>query len=278
MANLRNPLLAPAVILGLALGSTLPAAAQETATPDTAAPGTAAPETAAPEAAGAGGAGAGDVAVEGGSDVPGSDLNLGVELGQKMPTAETATPGQTYVVESFGDWQERCVKSDLGADPCHLYQMLRDETGGPVAELSVFNLPEGTKGKAVAGATVLAPLETMLTAGLQLVVDSNKPLAYPFTVCTPIGCVARLGFTANELAMLKKGSNARITIIPYLAPDQPVTLAASLKGFTAGYDAVAARNVEADKAAEAAAKAAAAAKAEGGAAAEEAPKAETPAP
>ncbi len=274
MANPCNPLLAPAVILGLALGTALPAIAQETAAPDAAT--TESGTNATGEGTGSAATGtetAGDAGAQGETAVPGTDLNLGVEVGGAMPTAENAKPGQTYLVKSFDDWQQRCVRTELGADPCHLYQLLKDENGNPVAELSVFNMPEGSKGKAVAGATLMAPLETLLTAGLQLAVDSNKPLAYPFTVCTPVGCVARLGFTASELAMLKKGNAARITIVPYVAPDQPVVLNASLKGFTAGYDAMAAANAEADKAA-----AAAAAKAEGAAAEKAKTGEEAPAP
>ena len=37
----------------------------------------------------------------------------------------------------------------------------------------------------------------------------------------------------------KKGAKATMTIVPVAAPDQKVNLDISLKGFTAGYDAVA---------------------------------------
>ncbi|MBE2276525.1 MAG: invasion associated locus B family protein [Rhodobacteraceae bacterium] len=225
----------------IALGTALPALAQEATTPP--AEGTVAP--------------ADDAAV------PGTDLSMGVEVAPADLTAETAEPGQTYTAGAFEAWSQRCVKSGNGSDPCQLYMLLRDSDGNSVAELSVFNMPEGAPGPAVGGATVIAPLETLLTAGLQLIVDGNKPRAYPFTVCTQIGCVARLGFTAEEVAMLKKGNEAKITIVPFVAPDQPVELTASLKGFTAGYDAVAAANKTAD---------AAAAKAAAEAPAEEAPK------
>lgn len=225
------------VALVLALGTALPAVAQDTTAP---AEGTAAEGTAA----------------EGTGTVPGSDLSMGVEVGPAALTAETAKPGQTYTAATFEAWAQRCVKTEIAADPCQLYLLLRDADGNPVAELSVFNMPQGTEGPAVGGATVIAPLETLLTAGLQLTVDGNKPRAYPFTVCTQIGCVARLGLTAEEIAMLKKGNEAKITIVPFVAPDQPVVLTASLKGFTAGYDAVAAANKTSDEAAAAAAAAA----------------------
>ncbi len=220
--------------LVIALGTALPALAQETTT-----------------------------APADGTAVPGTDLSMGVEVAPADLTAETAEPGQTYTAGTFEGWSQRCVKTNNGSDPCQLYMLLRDGDGNSVAELSVFNMPEGAPGPAVGGATVIAPLETLLTAGLQLIVDGNKPRAYPFTLCTQIGCVARMGFTAEEVALLKKGNEAKITIVPFVAPDQPVVLTASLKGFTAGYDAVAASNKAAD---------AAAAKAAAEAPAAEAPK------
>lgn len=179
------------------------------------------------------------------------DLNMGVEVGG-APKA-----GATYAAATFESWEQRCVKTDTGADPCQLYQLLKDKDGNAVAEFSIFTLPEGTKGPAIAGATFIAPLETLLTEGLRIEVDGSKPRAYPFTFCTQIGCIARIGFTAEEVDMFKKGAKATATIVPFVAPDQKVSLDISLKGFTAGLDAVATANKAADAAAAAAKPAAA---------------------
>ena len=196
--------LALALMLGMA--AALPAVAQETAAP---AEGTAAP-------------------------APAPDT--GLSMGQ----APADGVGSTYVKESFEAWELRCVKTESGNDPCQLYQLLKDADGNSVAEIGMFTLPEG--GQAVAGATIIAPLETLLTAGLRLGVDEAQPKAYPFTFCSPIGCVARVGFTAEEVAAFKAGGKAVMTIVPAAAPDKTVVLEVSLKGFTAGYDATAASN------------------------------------
>ena len=171
-----------------------------------------------------------------------TDLSMGVD-----PTAPAALPGQAdaaegqaYLSATFDKWELRCVKTADGSDPCQLYQLLLDDTGHGVAEISLFSLPEGNT--AVAGATVIAPLETLLTAAMQLAVDGGKPKLYPFTFCTRSGCVARIGFTAEEVAQLKAGAGGVMTIVPAVAPDQKVDLALSLKGFTAGYEAVTAAN------------------------------------
>ncbi len=190
-------------------------------------------------------------AAEGTAPAAGADnLSMGTEVGGGDGV------GSNYTAATFDAWEQRCVRTENGVDPCQLYQLLKDGEGNSVAEFTIFGLPEGAGGPAVAGATFIAPLETLLTAGMQVQIDTSKPKAYPFTFCTQIGCVARLGFTAEELAQMKNGANATLTIVPFVAPDQTVKLTMSLKGFTAGLEAVNAANAAADAAAKAAADAA----------------------
>jgi len=171
----------------------------------------------------------------------GTDLNMGT------PEAPADGIGSTYVKATFETWEQRCVRTESGADPCQLYQLLKDGSGNSVAEIGLFTLPAG--GEAVAGATIIAPLETLLTAGLRIGVDDAQPKVYPFTFCSQVGCVARVGFTAAEVDGFKKGGKATLTIVPAVAPDKTVALEVSLKGFTAGFDAVAAAQAAAEAAA-----------------------------
>ena len=171
--------------------------------------------------------------------VPG-DLSMGVTQTPGLPLQADAAVGQTYLAATFDKWEQRCAKTADGSDPCQLYQLLTDKDGNAVAEISLFDLPAG--GQAAAGATVMAPLETLLTANLRIGVDAGQPRVYPFAFCTKGGCVARLGFTADELASFKQGIKAVMTIVPAAAPDQDVALDMTLKGFTAGFEAVTAAN------------------------------------
>lgn len=171
-------------------------------------------------------------------------------MGQEVGAADG--PGSTYTAATFEAWEQKCVRTESGVDPCQLYNLLKDTEGNSVAEFTMFNLPAGGEGPAVAGATFIAPLETLLTNGMLLQIDNAKGKIYPFTFCAQIGCVSRIGFTAEEVAAMKAGANAKITIVPFVAPDEKVELTISLKGFTAGYDAVAAANDAADTAAKAA--------------------------
>ena len=162
---------------------------------------------------------------------PPADLSLGAEV--KAPDG----PGTTYTEAKFDNWEQRCLRTTDGANPCQLYQLLRDDQGNNVAEISMFVLPKGQA--AAAGATIIAPLETLLTEQMTISIDGAPAKRYPFTWCAPQGCVARVGFTQAEVDGFKKGSKATITIVPVAAPDKKVALDLSLKGFTDGYDAVA---------------------------------------
>lgn len=203
----------------LAAGVTLagPLAAQDAATPpaEGAAQEPAAEPAAEPEAA---------AAAEPGAEAPeGTDGE-----------ATAPAPNVPYVREEFGDWSLRCVRTTDGtAEPCQLYQLLKGAEGNDVAEVSMFPLPPG--GPAVAGATIVAPLETLLTENLRLTVDGGETRRYPFTFCNRGGCVARVGFTEEELDQFRRGREAIIEIVPAAAPGERFALPLSLSGFTAGF-------------------------------------------
>ena len=155
------------------------------------------------------------------------DLNLGEPVGPQV--------GQPYILQEYGDWAMRCVKTPEGqSDPCNLYQLLQNEEGLSVAEFNLFRLPE--EAEAAAGATIVVPLETLLTEQLTLSVDGANPRRYPFTFCNTAGCVARVGFRDSEIEEFKRGNVATIRLIPAAAPDQEVVLDISLSGFTAGFE------------------------------------------
>ncbi|PRX31971.1 Invasion protein IalB, involved in pathogenesis [Meinhardsimonia xiamenensis] len=178
---------------------------------------------------------ASDTASTGESGSPADPLAL--NLGEDPATAA----GTIYVAETHGDWEIRCVRTRSGAetpdDPCQLYQLLRDDAGNSVAEINLFPLPQ-PQGPAVAGATVVTPLETLLTQQLSLSVDGGTPRRYPFSWCSRIGCIARIGFTEAEIDQFRKGASATVSIFAVAAPGRPVELKMSLKGFTAGYKAL----------------------------------------
>lgn len=166
---------------------------------------------------------------EGASSIE-SQLSLGEDA-----DAEPAL-GTPYAKEVIGAWELRCLRTEEEVDPCQMYQLLNDADNNPVAEVSLFRLPDG--GKAEAGATIVVPLETSLTQQMTISVDGGKARRYPYAFCTPVGCYVRLGLTPDDVNAFKRGNQAVVTIVPALAPDQKVQLPISLEGFTASYGKV----------------------------------------
>ena len=163
---------------------------------------------------------------------PTEDLNA-LSMGEEANT--DPQPGQVYIREESGDWALQCIKSESGEnEPCQLYQLMRDEDGNPVAEIIVYKVDDGSQ--AVAGANVVAPLETLLPAGLVVSVDGGAPKKYPFAVCNRVGCVSSIGLTQADLNTFKGGKQAELIIRPYGAPNVEVKLPMSLIGFTSGFD------------------------------------------
>lgn len=156
---------------------------------------------------------------------------------EELSLGEPAGPaiGQPYVEAEYGDWARRCVRTADGNDPCNLYQLLVNDEGVAVAEFNIFQLANG--GRAVAGATVVVPLETLLTEQLTLAVDGANGRRYAFNFCNAAGCVARFGLTQEEVDSFKRGAAATLRIVPAAAQNQEVVLDLSLSGFTAGFDA-----------------------------------------
>ena len=177
-----------------------------------------------------------------GEEQPQSVFNMGEnvdENGVPIASGEAAPqepqPGQQYLREVFSDWALRCLKVEEGEDPCQMYQLLSDAEGNAVAEIAIVSLPDS--GSAVAGATIVAPLETLLTEQITLRVDGGQARRFPFNFCNVGGCVTRIGLTEEDIALFRGGATATLSMVPAAAPDQIVTVTMSLSGFTAAYTA-----------------------------------------
>ena len=170
------------------------------------------------------------------SSLFGQTTELTSDISVEGEVAGAVAPGQAYDKGFFGDWTLRCVKSDKIPEMCQLFQLMKDASGAPVAE---FNLNTLSKtGLVLAGANVITPLETLLPEGLTIRVGQNDAKRYPFAFCVKIGCVARIGLTAEDLDTYRKENVAAVTMVPAATPNQSQTVILSLKGFTAGHAAM----------------------------------------
>ncbi|ETX30753.1 invasion associated locus B family protein [Roseivivax isoporae] len=167
------------------------------------------------------------------------DADEGVQNALDTGEAVNAQPDQdrTFIKSEEGEWQVECVRLPDGSEgPCQLFQLLEAAEGNPVAEARIFKVEGG--GQVVAGANMIVPLETLLTQKLTIAVDNGQAKRYDFAFCTQIGCIARIGFTQEDVNQFRRGAVARVSIVPALAPDQQVVTEMSLSGFTAGFDAL----------------------------------------
>lgn len=140
---------------------------------------------------------------------------------------------QEVVRETHGAWEIRCAE---GTSSCYMAQFLGGESGAQVARLSLIKMPLGSE--VVAGATLLAPLGTVLTRGAAFNVDEGEMGQTAFGWCTPVGCYSRFGLKDLTVEEMKAGSSFNVTVYAINDMRTPITVSASLEGFTAAFDAL----------------------------------------
>ncbi|WP_339983786.1 invasion associated locus B family protein [Gymnodinialimonas ulvae] len=160
-----------------------------------------------------------------------------------LPDRSEVAAGETFVAEIFRDWQIRCIRSegDIAPDRCEMFQLLEEENGNPVAEFRI-SAPLINEDGAIANATILTPLDTLLSPGLQLQIDEEEPAVLPYAFCRPVGCFVQISLTEDNLGLFQNGADAQVVIFA-LTRDElgqiggvPVPTSASLRGFTAAYE------------------------------------------
>ncbi|PTW52148.1 MULTISPECIES: invasion associated locus B family protein [Rhodovulum] len=151
-----------------------------------------------------------------------------------MGQAEAPKAPQAFVKETYKDWRVVCVKADE-RESCNMQQLLRDAENNAVAQVSVAPMPPAAAPR-VAAVEIATPLETLLSEDLLVQIDTSQAKRYRFSFCTPQACVARFALSAEDLAAFKGGKEAKVVIVPLVAPDQKANITMSLAGFTAAFD------------------------------------------
>ncbi len=150
------------------------------------------------------------------------------------------------VVATHGDWVLQCEDEPeekvAGATPdkpheraCGMVQTARNEERKNIALTLVLMLTE-QQGKQATMMRVMAPIGVFLPTGVALEIDGAAVGRVPFTRCLPQVCIAFAEASPQTLEKLKKGDKANFII--YEAPGLGINLKLSLKGFTAGLDAL----------------------------------------
>ena len=159
----------------------------------------------------------------------------GLSLGKPLETLRE--PGEIYLAGTKGDWNVRCVTGNPGeADRCEIQQLLFLNENTPIADISIFKLPEGEI--AVAAANIMVPLETLLTKKFRFAFSEEIVKEYPYSFCNKNGCLVRLGLLEEDVEALKKGASSGLSISHISDPDASINLDLSLKGFTAAFEII----------------------------------------
>ena len=137
---------------------------------------------------------------------------------------------EPYIKERFENWTLKCIKPVNSIERCEANQIIFNQKQQPVAEISIIKMPKGQV--AAAAATIIVPLETILSEGLVLAIQELEPKRYQFKFCNSLGCYSQIGLTDDEVEALKKKEKASIVLKHISSGDQQIVIPMSLNGFT----------------------------------------------
>lgn len=138
------------------------------------------------------------------------------------------------VVETFGDWQIRCVAAEREGDPprCAMYQFVVAE-GREDANLVVLVWRD----EAASVLRVVTPLEVRLRNNVILTIDTELVGRMEFERCGLDGCIAEVLLDERVLGLLRAGTTA---FFGYQFDDaaEGIGFPIPLADFGTGYDAL----------------------------------------
>ena len=143
---------------------------------------------------------------------------------------------EPYIKERFENWTLKCIAPLHSVERCEANQIIFNPQKQPVAEISIFKLPGDQV--AAAAATIIVPLETVLSEGLILSIQDLEPKKYQFKFCNALGCYSQIGLTYSEVEELKKKEKASIFLKHISSGDQRIAIPISLAGFTKAFSKV----------------------------------------
>jgi len=159
--------------------------------------------------------------------------------------AESSAPASqpTAQVQSFDDWVYRCSDVRMGEEnvtQCELLQVRQVKQGEDMVNILILAMAEIAPEKAGDAPAILlttvVPLDVFLPEGMRFLVDGREVLHIPYQNCNNQGCWSRAILEDKIISAFKKGNNgmARFAVVN----GQGAEIQFSLKGFTAGMDAL----------------------------------------
>jgi invasion protein IalB len=154
------------------------------------------------------------------------------------PTTVVAVPGQARAPvrftrlppQKFENWTLNCIRGPRGGQRCGLVLSVVDQSRTHL--MLRLDVLRSAKGPAM---VVVAPPNTLLTAGFTITPDKAQPTSIPFTRCMPRACEAVFVMSDTFRRGLSSAPTAQIHYVT--ANGRPVDHQIPIKGFEAGYAA-----------------------------------------
>jgi invasion protein IalB len=157
---------------------------------------------------------------------------------------QTAPPAQAPVQQTQGaapaqqlplvysPWTKICGKDQQpnAKEVCLVIKEARLETGQFVAG-AVLVEPEGDPKKML---RITLPLGMQLQQGTRVIIDQGNPIARPYVICFPNGCMSDYDADGDMVGKLKKAQGLIVQAIN--AGGQPISLTLPLADFAKAYD------------------------------------------
>ncbi|MEM7221864.1 MAG: invasion associated locus B family protein [Pseudomonadota bacterium] len=142
------------------------------------------------------------------------------------------------IVETYREWQVRCLRQDGGEQLCWMVQSLAsNETNARLMQVElVFQENE-------LHMIVLTPLGVLLTNDLTYRIDEGEARRFPYRTCIDSGCIGRHQVSADDLAALRRGAILTVTLT-LEKNSQIFDVQFSLSGFTAANNRLRALSLE----------------------------------
>jgi len=143
------------------------------------------------------------------------------------PAATATTPPAATAANqgtSYGDWRYICPAAVTGGPGCTIMQQLTDNKSGAVVVLwRITRLADGTL-----VSDWQTPTGILVNRGFTITGAAAKPVAIPYSACTPNNCAAVVNFAPDFVAALAKTDKVSGTI--FALNGQGVTFNFSVKG------------------------------------------------
>ena len=148
-------------------------------------------------------------------------------------SAAEAQQAQNVERTQHADWTRECgAPAGTNQRLCVLSQVVKDQQGKPIVAAQVVKPPNGQP----AILRFLAPLGIWLRPGVEMNIDGGSRTKLEYEICNEQSCMAQMQLSQGLVNAMKRGSAANITLRSIRR--QKLDLKVSLRGFTAGYNAL----------------------------------------